>query len=1077
MAMHILDHISSNNLLTMSGHSTPGCTVNSSAGSPPSCGADADLPMALTPRSKIKAMLMALDADSDEEHPLSPRKSTLAARTGEQRTEQDRRPQDTSDTDGDGDADGEEDDDDSDVIVPRGKMAARLRGQKPPDEDRVEYSGLATDANAYERVKRQLLQNGQSRQGGPLLPIPGNVSIEDIPMKRRFLTKRKQLPPANSESQGASPKSAAPYTTMHKSTDLTSAESAKATPTRGLSPNPLDFSEVSRVQAHSERKGNGDLSGSDCGPDLLASSRFMALVNKKRNERQEKEAAEEARKDARQLKMKNLSAKSRASAQLSGEDSGSDSATERRLTQQSRPTRKASKKALEEMSRETQRMSRNMQLAHQAKTTKKISKASFLARFNVQQNSAGPTGAQGSTSSSTLPSSAPISDVEGAKEPESPPTSPSGSNGELHGSIQKTQASHRRNDVTYSDDIEDDFAAAEGAITIPQMSAVARGKTRAVDDFQPIQNKSLPKSKKTVFSQPPIKVNPAQGKNTDEWLLESDSDLEIVPVGKDKRQKRQRQSKLDIFDRLPAKSMSEGQTHRKLRMLAHLSSPSKRSIDSRGSMTSSEMQAALIKRSREQAAKERAEKIEELEAKGIIVRSAAERQRDQAEVEDLLEKARREGETVMQEEKAAAKKQRQENGVEEIDSSSDEDYIENVVSESDCERSGSESGAVNEESEEDEEEEEEDEEDDGVEDDQAGGVPIDENRNAVLNVLDDEAIEDDTERESEEDNEEPPDEVIQVIPTKRRSRISRVIEDEDDEPMSGGVRPVSPQSLKKPTLFFLPGSDEAPMGLTQAFAATMTDSQTQMDTNDATAEVEQDSLAFLRGIPESQCPMMESYFPEAVVPDSQPKADSTNTSGQSVPQEIILDLHLSQSQLQIGMVPETDELLPNATQYSEIPDPTQDAGFEMWPPSASRLVSMPPSTVDTVLIPTNDTPIKRKGRLRRRGVDHTALSDADDSHEKQPSEVENGFKISADAFGVLKKAAKKSALAMEPFDKKRSEAKGMVEEQAEESEDEYAGLGGASDDESNAEEDEEVKKMMDDGEVEVNERKLAALFA
>jgi mediator of replication checkpoint protein 1 len=52
----------------------------------------------------------------------------------------------------------------------------------------------------------------------------------------------------------------------------------------------------------------------------------------------------------------------------------------------------------------------------------------------------------------------------------------------------------------------------------------------------------------------------------------------------------------------------------------------------------------------------------------------------------------------------------------------------------------------------------------------------------------------------------------------------------------------------------------------------------------------------------------------------------------------------------------------------------------------------------------------------------------------------------------------------------------MVEEQADESEDEYAGLGGASDEDS-GEEDEEVEKMMDHGEVEADERKLAAFYA
>lgn len=49
-------------------------------------------------------------------------------------------------------------------------------------------------------------------------------------------------------------------------------------------------------------------------------------------------------------------------------------------------------------------------------------------------------------------------------------------------------------------------------------------------------------------------------------------------------------------------------------------------------------------------------------------------------------------------------------------------------------------------------------------------------------------------------------------------------------------------------------------------------------------------------------------------------------------------------------------------------------------------------------------------------------------------------------------------------------------EQAEESEDEYAGLGGASDDDS-GDEDEETKNMIEHGEVDVDERQIAAFYA
>lgn len=87
---------------------------------------------------------------------------------------------------------------------------------------------------------------------------------------------------------------------------------------------------------------------------------------------------------------------------------------------------------------------------------------------------------------------------------------------------------------------------------------------------------------------------------------------------------------------------------------------------------------------------------------------------------------------------------------------------------------------------------------------------------------------------------------------------------------------------------------------------------------------------------------------------------------------------------------------------------------------------------------------------------------------------EDGDQNKRNAFNVMRKAAKKSTV---PFDKDKSKAKEMVDEIAEESEDEYAGLGGASDD-SEGEEDEYDREMINDdsGEV-VDEKELAALNA
>jgi mediator of replication checkpoint protein 1 len=74
----------------------------------------------------------------------------------------------------------------------------------------------------------------------------------------------------------------------------------------------------------------------------------------------------------------------------------------------------------------------------------------------------------------------------------------------------------------------------------------------------------------------------------------------------------------------------------------------------------------------------------------------------------------------------------------------------------------------------------------------------------------------------------------------------------------------------------------------------------------------------------------------------------------------------------------------------------------------------------------------------------------------------------------MRKSVKKP---VKSFDKMTSKAKEVVDEAAEESEDEFAGLGGASDD-SAGEEDDIDRDMINDnsGEV-VDENRLAAFYA
>ncbi|MBE3050029.1 hypothetical protein IMZ48_47515, partial [Candidatus Bathyarchaeota archaeon] len=158
--------------------------------------------------------------------------------------------------------------------------------------------------------------------------------------------------------------------------------------------------------------GQKSVAGDDTEDDTALpkpkKNRFKALVDKKRREREAKEAEEEAK---------------RAARPASYEDDDSPGVTDdeagHKLTQQARPrpTRKAGKKAIEEMNRETQRMERSMQLAHQAVTKKKITKEALFARFNYKH-----AGAPAEAKSSSRPST-PASDSE-MKDVATPPSSP-----------------------------------------------------------------------------------------------------------------------------------------------------------------------------------------------------------------------------------------------------------------------------------------------------------------------------------------------------------------------------------------------------------------------------------------------------------------------------------------------------------------------------------------------------------------------------------------------------------------------------------------------------------------------------
>ncbi|KAF8865152.1 hypothetical protein BDZ45DRAFT_669045 [Acephala macrosclerotiorum] len=1036
-------------------------------------------PGQLTPTSKVKALLAALDNDSDDESVAGASRSksvspitqlTSAKATNRVDTSMPSRERDDEATK----AAEPSLEEDEEIVRPKGRMAARMQAEQESSEEDVSPA-----VDARERVRKMLAARSKS-----------------------------PTPTTNAEDNGEDQDSDMPVVSRKRKIRQGRRETPKSSPAKG----PASPSLFVSPQRHKSASPPRDGSDSDDLPeDPTKDDRFMALVAKKRQERQARDA------EAAKEKAKKAAEKKRYTEMLQEEENdNSDDESGRRLTQQTRPTRKASKRAIEEINRESQRISRNQQLTHQAVTKKKITKESLFARFNFRgaKQEEGEELPRPSSSSSA----APHSDAE-AKD--TPPTSPASQHGEDKDVAIPIQ-------VPASEEEEGDNAdlpTLEEALASSPLRRLDKGKGKAIEEpvAEQVQESIVPK--KPMFTQRPIRVRPPKpADRTIPPMDDSDSDLEVIAAKTPKLKK-----KLDaMFNNVPANQGKESHALHVQRMLAHLSSPGKenRGRNKKPSMTTTELEMSLQQRARQQAAREREERLDALRAKGIIVQTAEEREKEMVDVDDILAAARREQEELAKREKAAAKKEHRDNGeVDPLgDSSDDEDWEESKEESKALDDELTISGSEDEEGE-NESGEDASEESVGEEEDE-DAMALDEEKEAAAvaskGMFDNEASEsedDEAEAEVSADEEMAENAVTHVVedeeeqlPAHRRTRKLNIISDDEDEDDSPEKKhfpqatqidsplppktdsPMAPTSvLRSATKTFIPGltvAGPAGLGLTQIFAGTMDESQMDLDEPSQTAprpaspqfNGAQEPMAFLKRFAAPELPPFMPTMSEDTqdiddispsqathIPESQPT--------QGVSQGI--DLHFSQSQ-----VHEFDSLVDDAQMSPFVA--TQDAGFQDYTPIKGRFINAPPSTVETVVLePTavpetmEETPIvKKKGKLRRRAPQVAAFSDEEDAGESAELAVDgDDFEITANVFDVMKKASKKKVV-VDEFNKKKSEAKGMVHEQAEESEDEYAGLGGASDDESGGEEDAYVKEMIDDGAgKDVDESKLAAFYA
>ncbi len=990
----------------------------------------------MTPSRKIKALLAQFD-DSDSDRSRTTKNATRARPAVQSTVVSSKKTENGPDKDPTSPAEGGVSSDEAIQEGPRGRLASRM--EAPVNPTRSESPDDDSGANAYARIKDQIAQLSKPTTAVSESII--NESSEDellhqIPrtrlLQKKLTTQEHRVP--REETRSPSPL-------------FFPSPSAE----RPLSSSPLRHS--SQPAADSD-----ELAG---GFRRQKGSKFLALVEKHRKQRLAREAADEAKRAERLEQLKDVGSKGSTyvgaamADGLTDESDLSDGAG-KKLTQQARPTRKATKKAIEEISRETQRMSRSMQLAHQAKTKKKITKESFLARFNLinRESGAGQSAEKGDASATA--SSPPVSDVEQIDEHMTPPTSPLPSEeGQKPATDAQVPSVKVDASLAMEDkeplEIQDVLASEPGNVLEDGLSVVTSVDTMNETARQPIVTSTKSRVR-------PIRVRWSKQDAVVARGADSDSDLEIVTS-------KSRSKKIAAFESLQRPHARETSSHLILRSLAHVQTGA--TNGQHATMNAAQMEAHLRRAARMQAIKEREEKLEQLRSRGVLVQTAEEREKELQEVEDLVEQARVEGAEIQRREKEIAKKDGtfiKDQFDDDDESDEDDADFQDVDEEVDDHLSGSEEEGQGSEL----------DDEDGIESKKEflEGHAFDmENSGSVELEADNAQSDDESHGVATEDEVGEPSEKENRPPRRPvRGRHLLVLSDDDDEEEHDAQNPSPPQDAKTPQSLLrsarkvIPGlqmSDDLPIGLTQAFAATMADSGSESEGVDPQ---EQDSLALTRDLPSPQfkvVPSLNRLESLDIITDSQP---ATQT------QPLNLDLSLLPTQ----GVPESPAAL-SSTQFSFVP--TQDVGYVMSPFKESRFdtpIKPPHSTIDTVILSQEEqSPIlQRKGRLRR----GRAAADSDDEVVEAGNDG-TGFGPDNSAFAVMQKVAKTRSH-QEGFDKAKSHAKEVVDEAAEESEDEYAGLGGASDDED-GEEDEADRKMIDQDEKlgQGDEGKLAGFYA
>ncbi|KAL1585468.1 hypothetical protein WHR41_05714 [Cladosporium halotolerans] len=797
------------------------------------------------------------------------------------------------------------------------------------------------------------------------------------------------------------------------------------------------------------------LEDSDGEDDLPGPNRLAELVAQKRAERLAKE--NEKRKNDKARKTNAESAAEHVSSDLPEEvfqgsqDAPANPDVDRILSDAARPTRKASKKAMLEMERETQRLARQQALAHQIKVKKKFSTSDLLARFNFRQPQ--DQAVQADKPSSSMPSSDGIEASPGGppKEPVStPPSSPPTP-------FDKQRMLVERGALTKMIPVREDtltsMAAEEDQQELLDVDKIVKSPTRRKQEAD-VTEPSASREQGSKIARWGRKSAPQTYRDD-----ESDDDLEVLqPLPKH----------LQVFDRVKPIKKQEAHSSaihnlRHLSHLGHTDAKPNRPTNVKPSVHPQVLEARLRKKAREQAFEAQQERLAELKVKGIVIQTAEEKEKEAEEFENLLEKARLDAQNLRKAEKAANKEAKSEGNMEASDDETeDEDYYDQSGDEEAGEDDDADGGneLLDDAADESEEEEEEHEEDEEAEEDV--GV-------------------DDDEMEADQPHEDP-----SKPAASRKARKSHIIQDDEDDDdkqeeadkttSSTAAAPASANDNDKeddPFAAFGFGAAKADvnmMSATQAFNATMEAPSQEME--------EEDSFDILQYVPPPG---------SAALPPSLPAMDTHVENDESQTQFVTGPSVAESQEVQLGwdtQAPETPApaLTRKQSDLSETPgwEPTQDPGLPSpWTglrrgqlQRESTLVTAAEDdheTQSTVQLRVSESPAQaapRRGRLQQR----KQLA-ADDSED----EAEPALPSQKDAFKEMKRRRLDDLNAGDRLEA-NAEMKRMMDDQAEESEDEYAGLGG-DDTEMIAPETAEDQAMIDSSHIEVDEREIAAHHA